>query len=481
MSDPGWVRVATLRTAEAFRRHLEAGGIALDFDATLAGPAETPFARPLEADGLRAGNRFCILPMEGWDGTAAGEPTELTERRWRNFGRSGAKLIWGGEAVAVRHDGRANPCQLAIGEATWEPIARLREGLVAAHEERHGKGAASDLVVGLQLTHSGRYSRPNAWDRPEPLGAWHHPLLDRRFPAGVRVLTDEELDRLTEDFVKAAVLARRAGFAFVDVKHCHGYLGHELLSARDRAGRYGGSFENRTRFLREVVLGIRAAAPGLRVGVRFSVFDAVPYRKDSHGRGVPESDPARYANGFGVVHDGDLETGLADARELVRLVERLGVRWVCTSAGSPYYNPHLQRPALFPPSDGYLPPEDPLSGVARQIEATARLKAAFPGIVFVGSAYSYLQEWLPNVAERALRDGKADFVGLGRMVLSYPELPVDVLGGRPLDRKRICRTFSDCTTAPRKGLPSGCYPLDPFYGERPEAAQLKEIKQALRA
>jgi hypothetical protein len=157
------------------------------------------------------------------------------------------------------------------------------------------------------------------------------------------------------------------------------------------------------------------------------------------------------------------------------------VRWVCTSAGSPYYNPHLQRPALFPPSDGYLPPEDPLRGVARQIEATARLKADFPGIAFVGSAYSYLQEWLPNVAERVLRERRADFIGLGRMVLSYPELPADVLAGRPLDRKRICRTFSDCTTAPRKGLPSGCYPLDPFYSARPEAAQLKEIKQALRA
>jgi 2,4-dienoyl-CoA reductase-like NADH-dependent reductase (Old Yellow Enzyme family) len=294
------------------------------------------------------------------------------------------------------------------------------------------------------------------------------------------VLSDEELDRLTADFVKAAALARKAGFAFVDVKHCHGYLGHELLSARERASRYGGSLENRTRFLRTIVEGIRAEAPGLRIGVRFSIIDAVPYRKDAHGRGVPEGDPAHYAHGFGVVHDGDLETALADARELMRLLEALGVRWVCTSAGSPYYNPHLQRPALFPPSDGYLPPEDPLRGVARQVEATARLKRDFPGIVCVGSAYSYLQEWLPHVGERVLREGKADFVGLGRMVLAYPELPADVLAGRPLDRKRICRTFSDCTTAPRKGLPSGCYPLDPFYAGRPEAAQLKEIKQALR-
>jgi 2,4-dienoyl-CoA reductase-like NADH-dependent reductase (Old Yellow Enzyme family) len=481
MGDPGFVRVATLRTAEAFRRHLRAGGIALDFDESLASPGECPFAQPLAADGLRAGNRFCILPMEGWDGTAAGEPSELTERRWRNFGLSGAKLIWGGEAVAVRHDGRANPRQVMISEANRPALARLRDALVAAHEQRYGHGAAGDLVVGLQLTHSGRYSRPNEWDRAEPLAAWHHPTLDRRFPGGVHVLSDAELDGLVEDFVRAAVLAQQAGFAFVDVKHCHGYLGHELLSARSRPGRYGGSLENRTRFLRQIVAGIRAEAPGLRIGVRFSIFDAIPYRKDAEGRGVPDGDAQGYADGFGVVHDGDLDAALAEPKLLLRLVQGLGVRWICISGGSPYYNPHLQRPALFPPSDGYLPPEDPLRGVARQIEVTARLKAAFPDLVLVGSAYSYLQEWLPHVGQRVLREGKADSIGLGRMVLSYPELPADVLAGRPLDRKRLCRTFSDCTTAPRKGLPSGCYPLDSFYAKRPEAAELKQIKQALRA
>jgi len=151
------------------------------------------------------------------------------------------------------------------------------------------------------------------------------------------------------------------------------------------------------------------------------------------------------------------------------------------SAGSPYYNPHLQRPALFPPSDGYLPPEDPLAGVARQVGATALLKRDFPDMVLVGSAYSYLQEWLPNVGQHVVREGLADFVGLGRMVLSYPELPADVLAGRPLVRKKICRTFSDCTTAPRRGLPSGCYPLDPFYAARPEAERLKAVKESLKA
>ncbi len=481
MADPGWVRVATLRTPEAFRRHLEAGGIPIALDDSLATPSDSPFARPLEADGLRAGNRFCVLPMEGWDGTADGRPTELTHRRWRNFGRSGAKLVWGGEAAAVRHDGRANPCQLVIGPASWEPLARLREDLVAAHEASFGKGAASDLVVGLQLTHSGRYCRPNAWDRAEPLAAFAHPVLDRRFPGGVRVLTDDELDRLAHDFVQAAVLARRAGFQFVDVKHCHGYLGHELLAAHDRPGRYGGTLENRTRFLRTVVDGIRTEAPGLRIGVRFSAFDTVPFRKGGSGHGEAEVGGEGYTSAFGLLREERLDEALAESRHLLCVLRGLGIRWACVTGGSPYYNPHVQRPALFPPSDGYLPPEDPLAGVARQLRATALLKKDFPDMVLVGSAYSYLQEWLPNVGERVLREGGADFVGLGRMVLAYPEMPADVLAGRPLQRKRICRTFSDCTTAPRRGLPSGCYPLDPFYAARPEAARLRAIKESLKA
>ena len=382
----------------------------------------------------------------------------------------------------MRHDGRANPCQLVIGAATWESLARLRDDLVAAHEASFGKGAANDLVVGLQITHSGRYARPSAWDRPEPLVAFAHPVLDRRFPGGVRILTDEDLDRLADDYVRAAVLAQRAGFQFVDVKHCHGYLGHELLAAHDRPGRYGGSLENRTRFLRTIVEGIRAEAPGLRIGVRFSAFDTVPWRKGAEGRGEPERGDEGYTSAFGL---------LRDERHGRRPSARAARSSACctasasagpaSSAGSPYYNPHVQRPALFPPSDGYLPPEDPLAGVARQVRATALLKKDFPDMVLVGSAYSYLQEWLPNVGQRVVREGQADFVGLGRMVLSYPEMPADVLAGRPLVRKKICRTFSDCTTAPRKGLPSGCYPLDPFYAARPEAERLKAVKEALRA
>jgi len=292
----------------------------------------------------------------------------------------------------------------------------------------------------------------------------------------VRQLTDDDLDRLVETFVSAARLAREAGFAFVDVKHCHGYLGHELLSARTRPGRYGGALENRTRFLRSIVEGIRAAVPGLGIAVRLSAYDAGPFARNAAGVGEREADGPISAFGALDSRAENMEAALADARALLAIFETLGIRWVCVTAGSPYYNPHIQRPALFPPSDGYLPPEDPLLGVARQIDATARLKAAFPAMAIVGSAYSYLQEWLPHVAQHSVGHGLTDFVGLGRMVLSYPELPADVLTARPLQRKQICRTFSDCTTGPRLGLVSGCYPLDDLYKTHPDAERLKALK-----
>ena len=470
-------RVASLKTATAFREYLQKIGAAIAFDDVLDPPASSPLGRPFELDGVRTGNRFCILPMEGWDGTPDGRPSDLTRRRWQHFGLSGAKLIWGGEAVAVQFDGRANPNQLVIAETTKPQLAALRDTLVTAHREAFGANADADLYVGLQLTHSGRYAQPSVKGRAEPRVAYAHPLLDRRFPAGLTMMSDDDLDRLVDRFVAAAKEAHDAGFAFVDVKHCHGYLGHELLSARSREGRYGGPIENRTRFVRNVTAGIRAAVPGLGVVVRLSAFDMMPFRKSDSGVGVAEDPGAPYRSAFGYLEsDAHLETALADAKELLGIFEGLGIRWVCVTAGSPYYNPHMQRPAMFPPSDGYLPPEDPLVGVARQIAGTAILKRAFPNLAIVGSAYSYLQEWLPHVAQHNVREGLTDFVGLGRMVLSYPQLPADLLAGRPMQRKAICRTFSDCTTGPRLGLVSGCYPLDPFYVAHPDAEKLKALK-----
>ena len=462
-------KLTRLGTREKLEARLAALGVGLPIDDAVE--PDGPLAEDLEAFGRRVGNRFSVLPMEGWDATADGRPTELVERRWRRFGESGAKLVWGGEAYAVRPDARANPQQLCANPESEGDLARLRDGLVEAHVAS-GLDAA-DLVVGLQLTHSGRYARPTG--DPAPRIVFRHPVLDAR--VGVEddraLLTDDELDDLIGAYVAVARRAEGAGFDFVDVKACHGYLGHELLSARERPGAYGGDLAGRSRFLLRTIEAVRNAAPRLAIGVRLSLFDLHPFAPGEHGVGVPQASDH--------VPFGADRTALGlDLEESHRLLEALadvGVSAVCTTAGSPYYNPHIQRPAFYPPSDGYSPPEDPLVGVVRQVEATREAMARHPRLRFVGSAYTYLQEWLPRIAQALVREGAVHSIGLGRMMLSYPRMPRDVLAGRDLERNLVCRTFSDCTTAPRNGMVSGCYPIDAFYKRRPEAARLAAIKK----
>jgi NADPH2 dehydrogenase len=479
------IRVASLKDVPRFKEHLRASGIFLPCDSETLRGEDSPLRQKVLRSGFSIANRIAVQPMEGWDGTTDGNPSEATVRRWRRFGQSGAGLIWGGEAVAVSHEGRANPNQLIITDHTKRGLAQLREALI--EEYRHTTGSDSQPLIGLQLTHSGRYCKPNVHTRNEPRIAHHHPILDRRLGLdhSYPLLTDSEIRVIIEAFHRAAVLTQEVGFDFIDIKHCHGYLAHELLGAQTRTGEYGGSFENRTRFLREVMEGVRSLAPALEVGVRLSAFDMVPFcpnPAESHegkaGAGIPEScaDLIPYRWGFGVKADNPIETDLSEAAGFLDLLQQLGIKLVNLTAGSPYYTPHIQRPALYPPSDGYKPPEDPLVGVARQMEATRTLKAKFPDLIIVGSAYSYLQEFLPNVAQAAVRECWVDLVGLGRMVLSYPEILWDATEGRQLQRKRICRTFSDCTTAPRSGLPSGCYPLDNYYKDSALATKLREAK-----
>jgi len=486
MSSPAIIRLGTIKEVARFQEYLRALGLSIPCDDEIQHGNASPLLATLQRGDLRLGNRIAINPMEGWDGTLDGRPSEHTLRRWRRFGQSGAKLIWGGEAVAVRHEGRANPNQLVIAEHTREGLAQLRAVLI----EEHKKVAGSDqgLLIGLQLTHSGRYCRPNADGRSEPRILYRHPILDRRLNLGADypVLNDGDVRGIIEDFHRGAHVAEELGFDFVDVKHCHGYLGHEFLGAHTREGNYGGSFANRTRFLREVVQGIRAVAPGLKIGVRLSAFDTIPFLPDpaksapgKPGPGIPEGHDQLipYLWGFGVNEQNPAEPDLAEAVQFLGLLEELQISLVNITAGSPYYNPHVQRPALYPPSDGYLPPEDPLFGVARQMAATRELKQRFPNLIVVGTAYTYLQDFVPHVAQAALREGWADAVGIGRMTLAYPEILWDAANGHTVEHKRVCRTFSDCTTAPRNGLPSGCYPLDAYYKSSEMAVKLAAIKK----
>ncbi len=482
------VRIPSLKTVEEFRNHVTFLGLDLPCDEAILTGSASPLAQPLtqvEINGKRIGNRWAIHPMEGWDGTPTGGTTPEVRRRWARFGESGAKLICGGEAMAVRPEGRANPNQLIISERNKRDLADLREGLLSAHRERYGK--TDDLVIGLQLTHSGRFCKPEDPKRMEPRVAYRHPVLDRKFhvTSDAQVISDGEVDRLIEDYVAAARIARDIGADFVDLKHCHGYLLHEFLSAHTRPGRFGGSFENRTRILRELISGIRASGNPIEIGVRLSAFDFVPFMPDparstpgKPGPGIPMEHPLPYRYGFGVNETHPIEPDLTEAFQFVDLCGQLGVKIVNLSAGSPYYTPHIQRPAAYPPSDGYQPPEDPLVGVARQIEAVRQIKARAPKeLLVVGTAYSYLQEYLPHVAQAVLRQGWTDIVGIGRAVLSYPAMLAEAVETGRLTPRNICRTFSDCTSAPRNGLISGCYPLDEHYAAKPEYRQLKALKK----
>lgn len=471
-------KITALDTPEKFEAYVKGLEINLHFCAEMPSPDQQALARPTISNGHTIGNRWAILPMEGWDCYADGSPSELTERRWIRFGESGAKLLYGCEAAAVMPAGRSNTRQMMINEATVDSIGALRQKMVDAHKRKFGRN--DDLYVGLQLTHSGRFSHPTDDHVLESTIAYHHPLLDIKFGnQNTAVVTDEQVDDIIVCFIKAAKLAKQAGFDFVDIKHAHGYLGHEFLSAFDRPGKFGGSFENRTRFFREIAEGIRREVPDLDISLRLSLFDFLPYMKGQDGQGVPMQEPGNYKYAFG--GDG---TGagydLAETIKFIEMTKQYGVNMICTTVGSPYYNPHIQRPAAFPVCDGYTMPEDPMVGVARQINAVAEVKKHFPDMLFVGSGYTYLQEWLPNVGEYAVLHGMTDFVGIGRMVLAYPEMCADSLEGRPLQRKRICRTIGDCTNAPRNGLVSGCYPLDDFYKQMTEALKLKEIKARLK-
>ncbi len=487
-------RIPRLKTAEAFRSHVASLGIDLPCEDSIESGPGAVIASPVphaQISGKTIGNRIAIHPMEGWDGTRTGGVTDEMRRRWERFGESGAKLICGGEAMAVRADGRANPNQLIIVEENRQGLRELVEILKQSHSERYG--TTDDLVIGFQLTHSGRFCRPNDNAVYEARVAFRHPILDPKFKvkSDEQVWTDDEIRELIQCYIRAAAIARDVGADFVDIKHCHGYLLHEFLGAHTRPGEFGGSFENRTRILREVIQGIRSSGNDIDFAVRLSTFDKVPHRPDPElsrpgklGPGIPEdfSNCLPYEYGFGVNPDDPTQIDLEEPFKFVDLCSALGVKILNTTAGSPYYTPHIQRPAAYPPSDGYQPAYDPLIDAERQMQVVKQIKARVGDrMAVVGSGYSYLQEFLPHVSQYVLRHGWADMIGLGRVVLSYPEILADAAKKGEMTPRKICRTFSDCTTAPRNGIISGCYPLDPYYSKRTEAVEVKAAKKRMGA
>ncbi len=434
-----------------------------------------PLFQPVQVGPLRCGNALCIQPMEGCDGTLAGAADELTFRRYRRFGAGGASLIWG-EAAAVVEEGRANPRQLLVNEDTAASLEALLRQCRQAHREAFGSD--DGLVVGLQLTHSGRYSYR------APLPACRDPLLDprSRVDASCPLLEDDYLERLPDRYVAAARLAWQAGFQFVDVKQCHRYLLSELLAARTRPGRFGGSLENRTRLARTILERIRAEVPGLVLASRINVFDGIPFRvgPDPEGPGEPCPWSAPVETAWGTRADDPFQPDLAEPLWWIGEMARLGVALVNVSMGNPYASPHIIRPFEYPPPDGYHTPEHPLVGVDRHVRLAAAVQQAFPSLPVVGSGYSYLQEYLFHAGAANVRDRRVTFVGVGRAALPMSDFARQLREHGRLDRRRVCRTFSYCTALMRSKhnelgqFATGCPPFDrEVYGPLWEEAKKK--------
>ncbi|HJZ54814.1 MAG TPA: NADH:flavin oxidoreductase [Gemmataceae bacterium] len=434
----------------------------------------SPLFQPVAIGGRTAGNRWCIHPMEGCDGEPDGRPGELTFRRYVRFGAGGAKVIWG-EACAVTEDGRANPRQIWLNENTKADFAKMVADCRKAHRKANGDDA--DLLFGLQLTHSGRYSYRR------PIIATHDPLLVGRYKvtADTPLITDDELKRLVDHYVAAAKLAVEVGFDFLDVKQCHRYLLNELLGGRNRPGPYGGSFENRTRLARDIFQAIRAAVPShVILATRMNAFDGIAFRND----GTPESFTPPVPNGWGLNPNDPLTPDLAEPIRWVQQMRTLGVGLVNITLGNPYAQPHYGRPFEYPPLDGYESPEHPLIGVDRHFKIAAAVQAANPGLPVVGTGYSYLQEFLPQAGAANLRDGCITLVGVGRATLAQPDLVRQLLDHGHLDRKRVCRTFSYCTALMRSKdhplgqYPTGCPPFDKeAYGDIWKEVQQLQVKR----
>ena len=400
----------------------------------------TPLGSPAAIGRRQAPNRLAVLPMEGCDGLADGKPGELTERRYRRFAGGGAGTLWF-EATAVVPEGRANPRQLWLNDHSAPAFARLLKLSRQTAREKYGTDFQPYTV--LQLTHSGRYSKPDG--TPRPIVAAYNPWLDTQPQEKIHLICDDEIEALEENYVAAALLAAEAGFDAVDVKVCHGYLGAELLAAFSRLGRYGGSFENRTRFIRNVVRKVRErAGSSLQIAVRLNAYDSVPY---PYGWGVSRED----------FHRPDY----AEPARLVGILAGMGVDLFNVTCGNPYYNPHVNRPYDV---GTYCPPFHPLEGVATLLGAARAMQQVAPAATVMATGFSWLRQWAPHVAAAAIKKGWFALAGFGRMAFAYPDFARDVLELGRLETTKVCLACSKCTVIMRDGGTAGCVLRDaPTY------------------
>lgn len=404
--------------------------------------------KSIVVEGHTLPNSMAVHPMEGCDGNTDGTPGELTIRRYERFAAGGAGLLWF-EAVAVVPEGRANPRQLYITKKNLQAYKDIFNTIMTTTHNAHGADHTPLCI--MQLTHSGRFSVP---DKREPVIAYHNPYLNQKMNIDEDhpVITDEELEKLEDKYVEAAKLAKEAGFHGVDIKGCHRYLASELLSAYNRKGKYGGDFEGRTRFIRNIVDKVKKELGNdFIVATRLNIYDGIPY---PYGWGVDKDDFTKY----------DLEEPL----KLIDILYDKGVRLINITMGTPYYNPHVNRPY---DKGGYVPEEHQLVGVARLLNGAGEVQKRHSDMTIVGTGYSWLKHLAPNFAAGAIESSKAKIVGFGRGAFAYPQFATDIMECGKMDKAKCCITCGKCTELMRAKSVTGCVIRDsevyfPLYKEK---------------
>ena len=403
-------------------------------------------ATPLTVRNIPFPNRMGIAPMEGADSLPDGSSSDYTTRRYVKEAVGGAAIIWF-EAISIVEEGRSSQTQLLL---TKDNLAAYQK-LTAAVKEAGMKANGYAPYLILQANHSGRYSNPD--NKPAPMIAYRHPELEQyRIADDSCIVSDDYLKGLEEKFGEAAALAKQAGFDAVDIKSCHGYLLAELSSAYTRPGPYGGSYENRTRLLKNAIL---AAKPyeddSFMVTARLGIYDgyAYPY-------------------GFGVSEGSGLTPDLTEPIRLVAELHRdYGLDLIGLTMGNPYATTHVTRPF---DAGKYPPDEHPFEGLARMIHGIGAVKKAVPGIAVLGSAPTYLRQFADLYAAGAVEQGLCDGMLFGRMAFADPDFANEILYTGRIDPGRVCLTCGKCGDLIRAHKPTGCVIRDsktfmPFYRE----------------
>lgn len=389
----------------------------------------------LEIAGHKIDNRIAFQAMEGTDGTEDGAPGEKTIRRYDRFSHGGPGVIWF-EAVATVPEGRASAHQLMITPQNVGEFRRLTDRM----RENCLKTNGYEPLMIMQATNSGRYSKPHGY--PEPMILYNCPPLEDTPLPKERILSDDDIRRFEEAFGPAAALAQEAGFDGMDVKSCHRYLICESLSAFTREGPYGGSYENRTRFIKNAYRAAQARIRGDRFFLtsRMNAYDGFPY-----------------PYGFGV-REGSMEPELREPIRLLKeLKEEFHIPLINITMGNPYKNPHVNRPYDH---GNYVPDEHPLEGVARMMKGLAEIQQAIPDLPVIGSAFTYLRQFSPNLASAMVAEGGCAMAGFGRMAFAYPDFVRDLRQNGEIDPKKVCIACGGCAALLRAGTPAGCIVRD---------------------